>query len=230
MESPLSFGEEVLKASSATTHQAPALTDEYIDEEELEAIFKRTFGANVNQKKRETGQKERRFRRTEHGIVQSGNTVNKSYKRPVLKDKYLLVDGYNIIFAWEQLNHLSKDNLGGARNRLLDIMCNYQAYRRMNLIVVFDAYKVEGNVGECFDYHNIHVVYTREAQTADAYIEQFTHRMGKKYDITVATSDALEQMIVLGQRAKRISARELLENVHAMEQELREQYLDREWD
>lgn len=230
MESPLSFGEEELKASSATAHQAPAFTDAYIDEEELEAIFKRTFGANVNQKKRETGQKERRFRRTEHGIVQSGNTVNKSYKRPVLKDKYLLVDGYNIIFAWEQLNHLSKDNLGGARNRLLDIMCNYQAYRRMNLIVVFDAYKVEGNVGECFDYHNIHVVYTREAQTADAYIEQFTHRMGKKYDITVATSDALEQMIVLGQGAKRISARELLENVHAMEQELREQYLDREWD
>ena len=82
----------------------------------------------------------------------------------------------------------------------------------------------------CFDYHNIHVVYTKEAQTADAYIEQFTHKMGRKYDITVATSDAMEQMIVLGQGARRISAREFLENIHAMEQELREQYLDREWD
>lgn len=230
VESPLSFGEEEPEGQSLTAQQAPLLTDGYIDEEELEAIFKRTFGANVNQKKRESGVKQRRFRRAEDRVAAGGNTTSKQYRRPVFKDKYLLVDGYNIIFAWEQLNRLSKDNMGGARNRLLDMMCNYQAYRRMNLIVVFDAYEVEGNVGECFDYHNIHVVYTREAQTADAYIERFTHKMGKKYDITVATSDALEQMIVLGQGAKRISARELLENVHAMEQELREQYLDREWD
>lgn len=229
LESPLSFGEEE-ETLPVAPHQASALTEGYIDDEELEAIFKRTFGANMNEKKREHGVKDKRFRRVETKAVGDEKTVAKSYKRPVLRDKYLLVDGYNIIFAWEQLHRLSKDNLGGARNRLLDMMCNYQAYRRMNLIVVFDAYKVEGNPGECFDYHNIHVVYTKEAQTADAYIEQFTHKMGRKYDITVATSDAMEQMIVLGQGAKRISAREFLENIHAMEQELREQYLDREWD
>ena len=139
------------------------------------------------------------------------------------------MDGYNIIFAWEDLKKLSEDNLSGARNRLMDMLCNYQAYKRIHLILVFDAYKVSGNPGEAFDYHNIHVVYTKEAQTADAYIEKFTHEMGQKYDITVATSDALEQMIVLGQGAKRISAREFQEDMLRMEQELRERYLNREY-
>ncbi len=190
-----------------------------IDEEELAAIFRRTFGANRNDNKH--------LKKKPAAVSRA---FAKSYKRPVYKDKYILVDGYNIIYAWEELRNLSESNMGGARNRLMDMMCNYQAYKCINLILVFDAYKVEGGQGEYFDYHNIHVVYTKQKQTADAYIERFTHEMGHKYDITVATSDGLEQLIVLGQGAKRLSAREFYEEVRKMEQELRDRYLDREWE
>ena len=142
------------------------------------------------------------------------------------KEKYLLVDGYNIIFAWEELKHLAQADLHGARNRLMDIMCNYQAYKKIHLILVFDAYKVAGGLGEAFAYHNIHVVYTKEAETADQYIEKVTHEIGRKYDVIVATSDALEQLIVLGNGAHRISANGLLEEVEAVNEEIRQKYLN----
>lgn len=155
----------------------------------------------------------------------SDSKYQKHAKAPKKKEQYLLVDGYNIIFAWEELKSLSEVNLEAARGKLMDIMCNYQGYKQMNLILVFDAYKVQGNVGEMFDYHNIHVVYTKEAETADQYIEKLVRTIAKDYEVTVATSDGLEQLIVMGGGARRMSARNLKEEVERMEQEIRDKFL-----
>ncbi len=130
------------------------------------------------------------------------------YKGSKPKDKYLLVDGYNVIFAWKELADIARVNIDGARGRLLDIMCNYQGITGINLIVVFDAYRLNNHQTEFLDYNNIHVVYTRTAETADHYIEHFAHEHGKKYDITVATSDGLEQIIIRGAGCKLVSSRE----------------------
>ena len=135
--------------------------------------------------------------------------------------EYLLVDGYNIIFAWEDLKELSQTNMEGARNRLMDLLCNYQGFRKCTVILVFDAYKVEGGQGEVMKYHNIHVVYTKEAETADQYIEKTAHEIGKKYEVTVATSDALEQVIVMGQGARRLSAQGLREELELANAQIR---------
>lgn len=121
-------------------------------------------------------------------------------------EEYLLVDGYNIIFAWEELRSLAAVNIDSARDRLMDICCNYQGCMGCTLILVFDAYKVKGNPGSVRQYHNIYVVYTKEAETADQYIEKTVHKLGKKNRVTVATSDALEQMIIWGEGAVRLSA------------------------
>ena len=134
------------------------------------------------------------------------------------------MDGYNIIFAWEELSQLAKDNIDGARGRLLDIMCNYQGIRGCELIVVFDAYRVAGHQTEILDYHNIHVVYTKEAETADAYIEKFAHENGAKYRVTVATSDGLEQIIIRGAGCALISARELEQEVGERSRQLLQEY------
>ena len=120
--------------------------------------------------------------------------------------EYLLVDGYNVIFAWQELAELARVNMDSARGRLLDILCNYQGIRRCELIVVFDAYRVEGHQTEACDYHNIHVVYTKEAETADAYIERATYEIGRQHRVRVATSDGPEQIIILGHGALRLSA------------------------
>ena len=112
--------------------------------------------------------------------------------------EYLLVDGYNIIFAWDELNALAKDSLEAARHKLMDILCNYQGYQKCNLILVFDAYRVPGSPGSIEQYHNIHVVYTKEAETADMFIEHVTHEIGKGRRVRVATSDGMEQIIILG--------------------------------
>jgi len=138
------------------------------------------------------------------------------------------VDGYNIIFAWKELGELAKDNIDGARGRLLDIMCNYQAVKKYCLIVVFDAYRVEGHQTEYYDYHNIHVVYTKEAETADQYIERFAHENGRRYDVTVATSDGLEQIISRGQGCRLVSANELEEEVRMEHKKMYQEYLSRQ--
>ncbi|MCI8852204.1 MAG: GTP-binding protein [Lachnospiraceae bacterium] len=135
---------------------------------------------------------------------------------------YLLVDGYNIIFAWEELAELAGRNLEAARGLLMDLLCDYQGFRGDTLILVFDAYKVKGNPGEVTSYHNIHVVYTREAETADQYIEKTVHEIGRKHKVTVATSDALEQVIILGQGARRMSAQGLREELTAARIEIRQ--------
>lgn len=144
------------------------------------------------------------------------------------KEEYLLVDGYNIIFAWEELKQLAETNIESARHKLMDILCNYQGYKKCKLILVFDAYNVERNEGEVLKYNNIHVVYTKEAETADQYIEKTVHQMGRGANVMVATSDALEQLIIMGQGARRMSAKGLLEDIEHMLKEIREEYLGSE--
>ena len=137
--------------------------------------------------------------------------------------EYLLVDGYNIIHAWEDLRELAKVNIEAARSKLMDILCNYQGFKRCTVILVFDAYNVEGDILEIQKYHNIHVVYTKEAETADQYIEKVVHEIGRKYHVTVATSDGVEQVVTLGQGGTLISAREFLEEVRYVEAAIREE-------
>lgn len=212
--------EEELPMPKRTPKEAEAYLKEGVqNEEELRAIFERTYGAV----KRERQGWERVSKRNSNRnpSVRSSETENtrKEKKREPIKE-YLLVDGYNIIFAWEDLNELSKINIESARNKLMDRLSNYQGYKKMTLILVFDAYKVKGNPGSVMKYHNIYVVYTKEAETADQYIEKTVHEIGRKYQVTVATSDALEQVIILGQGGNRLSAANLLEEVEAVEAEI----------
>lgn len=151
-------------------------------------------------------------------------------KKPayVPREQYLLVDGYNIIFAWKELKELAADNIDSARGRLLDILCDYQGVRKCHLIAVFDAYRVQGHPTEILDYHNIHVVFTKEAETADQYIEKFAHENARKYDVTVATSDGLEQIIITGEGCRLLSARELEKEVKDQRKNLQEEYIDQQ--
>ena len=135
--------------------------------------------------------------------------------------EYLLVDGYNIIFAWDELNALSKESLDAARHKLMDILCNYQGFQKCVLILVFDAYRVPGSPGSIEQYQNIHVVYTKEAETADMFIERVTHEIGRNRRVRVATSDGMEQIIILGHGALRVSARMFHEEVQNVEKQIR---------
>lgn len=189
-----------------------------LDQEELEEIFTRTYGPIRRERNA--------FQKTSRTVTAPTSPRKSKPKEP--EKEYLLVDGYNIIFAWEDLNELAKVNIEGARNKLMDILCNYQGYKKCTLILVFDAYKVEGGQGSVQKYHNIHVVYTKEAETADQYIEKTVHEIGKKYHVTVATSDALEQVIILGQGADRLSARNLREEIQRMKEEIREDYIEKQ--
>lgn len=195
------------------------LEDSRALDKELEEIFIKTFGPvkrRLNTDNDRLGHEKKQ--RPEKPYVAKWEN-----KKPV--KNYLLVDGYNLLFSWEELNALSKVNLDAARTKLMDILCNYQGYKKTEVILVFDAYKVKGNTGEVAEYHNIHVVYTKEAQTADAYIEKTTHELSKKHNVTVVTSDALEQLIIMGQGASRVSSREFKLEIEAMEKEIRENWL-----
>ena len=194
----------------------------YAEDKELQAIFEKQFGPVKRRLANETG----------FGYTDNQGSGKKTQKKYVYKEnknkknekKYLLVDGYNVIFAWKELNELAQVNLDGARLKLMDIMSNYQGYKQCELILVFDAYKVKGNIGEVSKYNNINVVYTKEAETADTYIEKVTNEIGKKYQVTVATSDRLEQMIVLSRGAVRMSSNELLQDVMAVHEAGLRQY------
>ncbi|MEG1427328.1 MAG: NYN domain-containing protein [Oscillospiraceae bacterium] len=165
------------------------------EDRELLAIFERTYGP-IHKDPRVA------FRATPKAVSPPISATRPQRAGP----EYLLVDGYNIIFAWKELSLLAKENLDAARQRLTDILCNYQGYCRCELILVFDAYKVKGNPGETEKLHNITVVYTKEAETADMYIEKVTHRLAKDGCVRVATSDGLEQLIILSHGALRVSA------------------------
>lgn len=187
----------------------------YLGVEEIDAILNRASNANAHGKeatKKWKSAKKITAPVMDHYVPKSSPT----------KEDYLLVDGYNIIFAWDELKELAADNIDGARGRLLDILCNYQGMKKCNLIVVFDAYRVQGHRTELLDYHNIHVVYTKEAETADAYIEKFAHDNSKKYNITVATSDGLEQIIIRGQGCMLLSARDLYSEIQDASKQLEE--------
>lgn len=195
--------------------------EEWIDTEEVDQIIARTFYANKSDK----GVRKSRFADKKRKPVYTGQNV-KTFLAQEKKEEYLLVDGYNVIFAWEELNELAKVNVEGARGRLMDILCNYQGMKKCHLILVFDAYRLEGHPTEILDYHNIHVVYTKEAETADQYIEKFAHENGKKYNVTVATSDGLEQIIIRGAGCRLLSARELKEEVERLNERIAIDYIE----
>lgn len=186
-----------------------------VDDDELKAIFERTYGVSKRDKYDST--------RT----ISMAYSEPKKVKKKEVVPEVLLVDGYNIIFAWPDLKELSQVNIEGARGKLMDILCNYQGYKKNIVILVFDGYKVPGNIGDVLKYHNIYVVYTKEAETADQYIEKTVQEIGKKYHVRVATSDALEQMIILGQGAHRIAAKELLTEIQLVNQEIRMEHLEK---
>lgn len=222
---------------------------DYITQEEIEEIFQRTYGKSV-----QSYTPYRYYQRNTGGMVkkQSGGDPSdrdgsvqdngeadgsseegtrgdrekyRAGKRPAEKtEEYFLVDGYNIIFAWDELRSLAEVNIDSARDKLMGICCNFQGYNGATLILVYDAYKVKGNPGSVQKYHNIYVVYTKEAETADQYIEKTVHKIGKKHHVTVATSDALEQMIIWGEGAVRLSARGFYEAVQDAGRRMREEH------
>lgn len=192
--------------------------EEWIDTEEIDSILAKTFYSN---KKEENYSRFKKRKKEEYR-----GPVTRTWRPVESKEEYLLVDGYNIIFAWDELNEMAKDNVDGARGKLMDLLCNYQGMKKCNVILVFDAYRVQNHQTEILDYNNIHVVYTKEAETADQYIEKFAHEHGSKYKVTVATSDGMEQIIIRGQGCFLLSARELKEELDRMDKRIREEYLE----
>lgn len=195
-----------------TAYRVSKETDAWIDTEEVDRIIAQSVGAN---KKQKTLPKKK--------VPEYYKSTSKPKKQEV-REEYLLVDGYNVIFAWEDLKDLAQVSIDGARGKLLDVLCDYQGMKKCNLIVVFDAYRVQGHKTEISTYHNIHVVFTKEAETADQYIEKFAHENGKKYNVTVATSDGLEQIIIRGQGCRLLSARELKDEIERTKKTLFEEH------
>lgn len=185
--------------------------DEAMGTEEIDEILMRASHAN----KRKSTSTRRPSRPKVTGLSRPGKIQKK-------QGHYLLVDGYNIIFSWKELKELAAHGIDSARGRLMDILCNYQGYEGCQVILVFDAYRVQNHRTETFSYHNIQVVYTREAETADSYIEKFAHENAKKFHITVATSDGLEQIIIRGEGCRLLSARDFETEVNRVEEKIRE--------
>ena len=194
--------------------------EEWIGIDEVDAIINQTYNAN---KKSEGENKRNNWKKSRNEQDYFDYKGSKSVNSET-REKYLLVDGYNVIFAWDDLKELAAVNIDGARGKLMDILCNYQAICKCELIVVFDAYRVKGHDTEISDYHNIHVVFTKEAETADQYIEKFAHQNGRKYNVTVATSDGLEQIIIRGQGCNLISSRELKEEIDRASKDIMQKF------
>lgn len=180
------------------------------EEKELEEIFIRTYG-----------KVERKL--SSSASVYTATSKKKSTKKDEQVQEFLLVDGYNVIFAWDDLKELANVNIAAARNKLMDALCNYQGFKKCTVILVFDAYKVESELHEVMRYHNIHVVYTKQAETADQYIEKVVHSIAKKYHVTVVTSDGVEQVVTLGQGGTLISSREFEVEMEIVKRQIREE-------
>lgn len=204
--------EERIQEASVQIPTRPVRRRIELTREELDAIYTRTPDPVRVKRKVEAHRQETPAYRGKGAGKQRG-------------DEYLLVDGYNIIFAWRELKELAENNIEAARGKLADILCNYQGYKQSTVILVFDAYKVEGNEGEVRKYHNIHVVFTKEAETADQYIEKTVRKIARSGQVTVATSDALEQIIILGEGARRMSAPGLKEEVEQVVEQAREEQM-----
>ncbi len=255
VESPLTDRLFTLQEEAdAARRQARTVSDVWLGTDEVDAILEQATHANrgkssaarkgVRKRKKyestdpvtrtfQRGADESSDRLTDTDTASDGAlqektiiAVKKSFRREKQKEKFLLVDGYNIIYAWEELRDLAVENMDAARGRLLDGLGSYQAMNDIHLIVVFDAYRVAGHQTEVTDYHNIRVVYTREAETADQYIEKFAHINAKSCDITVATSDGLEQIIIRGEGCHLLSAADLKEEVNRTGQKIRENYTE----
>ena len=238
VESPIELYEDVEKRDFAADAARMERTREqkneakhknsgrYIADQELEDIFIRTFGPIKNRAKEVNLASARTIRAKEKEANKAENL--RAVKTPEKKKEYLLVDGYNIIFAWEELSDLAKINLDSARGKLLDIMSNYAGFTGKTVIVVFDAYRVAGHQVEKTMYHNVYVVYTREAMTADEYIEEETHELKKQYNVTVATSDKVVQVITWGKGAIILSAKDLLEEVDRVVSKVRTEHLEKD--
>ena len=210
LETPVDLGPQQEEEVETVRQRSPRYADAVAQDKELQAIFEQTYG-KVERK--------RAFEGTvrEHTLA---DHVEIQDREPV--QEYLLVDGYNIIFAWEELNRLSRDSMERARQALMDDLCQYQAHKKCRVILVFDAYRVKGGVRRMEQYHNIHVVFTKEAETADSYIEQASYKLGKRNRVRVATSDGLEQVIVLGHGCLRVSARSLQQEMEQVKRDIRQ--------
>lgn len=188
-------------------------------DKELMQIFEQTY---CPLKSRSNNPNQNHFTFTKSSENQSENKKHNSVRTPKYSGtEYLLVDGYNVIFAWDSLKALAKDNVDGARNTLINILCNYQGYKKCEVILVFDAYKVKGNTGDVEKIDNINVVYTKEAETADMYIEKVSHKLAKNNKVRVVTSDALEQLIILEGGALRVSSKEFFYEIKQAEDDIR---------
>lgn len=237
--------EDTVMTAKAKAARSRSIAPSLADDKELEAIFVRTYG----EIKRRKPQKERTFRGADTSYSEvSGSSgemtgglsdssgkgswrgekkQQENRRQATAQESYLLVDGYNIIFAWEDLHELSEHSMDAARNKLMETLSNYQGYTSQRVILVFDAYKVEGFPGEVTKWHNIDVVFTKEAETADQYIEKTAHAIGRKYKVTVATSDGLEQVIIRSQGCLLMSARELRQEIERIKVEIRREHLEK---
>lgn len=204
--------EEEAYSAPRNTQRTADKGGSFYDNAELQAIFERTYGKGKSGNTND-------FRRP-MAAVKTAEHVE--IKPATIGEEYLLVDGYNMIFAWDELKKVAAENLDVARKRLMDMMCNYQGARKCHLILVFDAYKVARNEGEISKYHNIHVVYTKESQTADAYIEKATYDLAKKHHVRVASSDNVEQLIITGHGAIRVSADMFWDELQTVQAQMRQ--------
>ena len=219
------FEEELEKRKQAAIRRQENVGDRgeiFIGTDEIDAIIGKTAGAN--KRAEHAGMREgwKRERKSGGSVTKASQT--RVYKGQEKKEEYLLVDGYNVIFAWEDLRELAGVSLDGARGKLLDILCNYQAVKGYHLMAVFDAYRLRGHAEEIVNYHNIQVVYTREAETADRFIEKFAHENAGKYHVTVVTSDGIEQIIIVGAGCHLISSREFRAEVDLASKQVLEDY------
>lgn len=228
MDSGICFQEKAQLTTSSTNNDVRSVRSSEVSEKELEAIFIKTYG---EKKKRSIGTRSKTFNQPSKNLSGASSEAKissgfKPHKSQSLKkaERYLLVDGYNIIFAWDELKVLAEDSLDAARSRLMTKLSNYQGQTDETVIVVFDAYRVAGNRGNSSKYHNIYVVYTKEAETADQYIEKLVYSISPQYEVTVATSDVVEQVIILGKGARKLSAEGFKAEMDHVEKAIKENY------
>ena len=209
LETPVNLNAQEEAAPQPARRQTSSYAAAAAADKELQAIFEQTYGPIKRKQAFASPAKDARL----------ADQVTIKDCEPL--EEYLLVDGYNIIFSWEELRRLSQSSMDRARQALMNDLCEYQAHKKCHVILVFDAYRVKGGVRRMEQYHNIHVVYTREAETADSYIEQASYKLGKRCRVRVATSDGLEQIIVLGHGCLRISARSFEEEMRMVKADIR---------
>ena len=189
--------------------------DIFASDRELMKIFEQTYGPI---KKRVSDTEPRHFT----ALKATDHPRKTARAKPLDTTEYVLVDGYNVIHAWDSLRPEKDGDIDGSRLALINILCNYQGYRKCELILVFDAYLVKGHHREIEQADGISIVYTKEAETADMYIEKTSHRLAREHRVRVVTSDRLEQLIIIGNGAVRVSSEEFYDEVQSIEQEIRE--------